>query len=71
MKQEVWFVMQSFYLFYSEHQFRWSNLGATKQSNAVTSNEYRTNEKTSNGIKIQEAKKNPNERKNIKMVVIS
>ena len=44
--------------------------GVTKQSNAVTSNE-----KTSNGIKIQEVKKikkiTPNERKNVKMVVIS
>ena len=42
--------------------------GVTKQSNEVTSNE-----KTSNGIKIQEVKKkkNPNERKNVKMVVIS
>ena len=32
-------------------------LGVTKQRNAVTSNECRGNEKTSNGIKIQEEKK--------------
>ena len=43
----------------------------TKQSNTVTSNEQQSNEKTSNGIKIQEVKKNPYERKNIKTVVIS
>ena len=29
-------------------------LGVTKQSNAVTNNESRSNEKTTNGIKIQE-----------------
>ena len=31
--------------------------GVTKQSNAVTSNEKRSNEKTSYGIKFQEVKK--------------
>ena len=43
--------------------FKYPKTGVTKQSN----------EKTSNGIKIQEVKKKkiPNERKNVKMVVIS
>ena len=35
------------------HMF-YSILGVTKQSNAVTNNESRSNEKTTNGIKIQE-----------------
>ena len=35
----------------------YSILGVTKQSNVVTNNESRSNEKTTNGIKIQEVKK--------------
>ena len=45
------------------HMF-YSIMGVTKQSNAVTNNESWSNDKTTNGIKIQEVKKkNPNERK--------
>ena len=35
----------------------YSILGVTKQSNAVTNNESRSNKKTTNGIKIQDVKK--------------
>ena len=38
------------------HMF-YSILGVTKQSNAVTNNESWSNDKTTNGIKIQEVKK--------------